>query len=264
MMARLVLSVVVLFLMRSASDASMFVPLDSLTPPHQTGSLRLTSNVAGAKVYLDSIFVGETPCELMNIGSGVHFVTVAHPDEHNWFRPSVTETLDVRPGEILERAVKLIAVYNISSSPDNAMIRRGDSVVGHTPLLYSTIASTHELTLTKDGYEVESLTLPDAVCPVHVVMRPHPGERHPALSALVTGERSKNLMPVYYTLGGTVVAGVASAYFKIKADSYHHDYRATGDPGALDRVRRFDTLAGIALVTSELGVLFLSYLLLSH
>ena len=264
MMARLVFAVIGIVLMRPASSASMFVPPDSLTPVVQMGSLRLTSNVAGAKVYLDSICIGEAPCELMSIGSGVHLVTVTHPDEHNWFHPSVTETLVVRPGEHLERLVKLAFVYNISSSPDDATIRRGDSVLGQTPLLYSTTSTDHELTLMKDGYERESLMFPDASGPVHVVLRPLPGEDRPALSALVAGGRSKNLMPVYYTLGGTVVAGVAAAYFKIKADSYHRDYQATGDPGALDRVRRFDTIAGIALVTSELGVLFLSYLLLSH
>jgi len=86
----------------------------------------------------------------------------------------------------------------------------------------------------------------------------------PAEPMILTREQSKNSLPIYLTSGTAVVAGVAAAYFKIKADSRYNDYQQSGDPAALEGVHRYDTISGMALVTSEASILFLSYLLLSR
>ena len=261
---RHMVTVVGVLLLPSMLDAFALAPADTITTATQEGTVRIESNVYGAKVYLGDTFLGHTPCEMTNLAVGTYHVRIVHPDENSWYHPPVQDSFIVHPGEHPERLIMLSTIYTISSTPADAEVRLRDSVLGRTPLLYSSASSTTELKLRKDGYEEEPLTLPKSGGPVHAVLRPQPNVPQPGLSALFTNEQSKNLAPVYYTLGGTVVSGVAAAYFKIKADSYHSDYRATGDQGALDRVRRYDTISGIALVATELGVVLLSYLLLSH
>ena len=71
-------------------------------------------------------------------------------------------------------------------------------------------------------------------------------------------------VPLYLTTAGAIVCGSLAAYFKLQADKEYDDYQYTGDQETLKRVKRNDTISGIALVACEINLVALTYFLLSR
>ncbi len=64
-----------------------------------TGSVSVSSNPAGAGVYLDNVYVGITPLTIPGVSSGSHVVLLTHQGYANWqatvqVQQGVTETVD--------------------------------------------------------------------------------------------------------------------------------------------------------------------------
>ncbi len=227
-------------------------------------TLTLSSNPQGAKVYIDSLFVGRTPLDSQRIAPGKHVLRCVHPNSPSWAAPMITETLAVSASGHLGRTLTFPTLYVVKSYPYGAIVRYRDSILGTTPYMLSANSGKDFVTLSKEGYEdvILPLTPPggEIFAQLRSLLKNPAGES----SFIVSGEQSKNLFPVYLASGTTVLAGVAAAYFKIKADGRYNDYRLSGDTGTLDEVHRLDRFSGIALVTSELSLIALSYLLLSR
>ncbi len=247
----------------STLDGRNAVVADTSPGDSILATFTLNSNPQGAQVYIDSLLIGRTPLDSQRIPPGTHVLRFVHANYRSWLAPMVTETLTVPPGAHLTRTWTFPTIYVVKSEPYGATVRYRDSSVGTTP--YILCASQKEvIALSKDGYEDEI-----------IVLTPEGGELFARMRSLVrtpagesplvaSGEKSKNLFPVFLTSGTTILTGVASAYFKMKADGRYNDYRLSGDAGTLDEVHRFDRLSGIALVTSELSLIALSYFLLSR
>ncbi len=78
------------------------------------------------------------------------------------------------------------------------------------------------------------------------------------------GKVVPSTVPLYLTTAGAIVCGSLAAYFKLQADKEYDDYQYTGDQESLKRVKRNDTISGIALVACEINLVALTYLLLSR
>ncbi len=78
------------------------------------------------------------------------------------------------------------------------------------------------------------------------------------------GKVVPNNLPLYLTTAGAIIGGGVAAYFKIQADKEYDDYQYTGDQASLDRVKRYDTISGIALAACEINLAALTYFLLSR
>ncbi|HEV8537824.1 MAG TPA: PEGA domain-containing protein [Bacteroidota bacterium] len=234
---------------------------DSSRSPAQDALLSVQSNVAGVKVFVDTLLLGETPVEDARVTAGEHILHFVHPDSKNWLLPAIVETLVVAPSDHIVRTATFPTVYHIISNPYGAEVYYNDSVIGQTPLIFAAVTERGVVTLRHGGYDDQILPLPDGGGLLHATLPSRIGE---APSPLLNGEEVKSLTPVYLATGTAIFSGALAAYFKIKADGYYNDYKKSGDTGALDRVRRLDTLSGVTLLTSEVSLFVLSYLLLSR
>jgi hypothetical protein len=66
----------------------------SKTLPVQTGSLSISSNPLGAKIYLDNEYKGTTPLTLSDVSIGLHTIILTLPDH-----TQVSKTVTVNPGQ---------------------------------------------------------------------------------------------------------------------------------------------------------------------
>ncbi|HTK80728.1 MAG TPA: PEGA domain-containing protein [Bacteroidota bacterium] len=227
-----------------------------------SATLSAHSGTRDVIAYIDTTEIGMLPVNNVAVPPGIHTVTFRRAGENSWIASVVAETLMFAAGEDVERDVIFPKIYHVTSDPYGANIFLNDSLVGQTPAVLELDRSNGILTMTKEGYESASLSLSGGEQQlVHATLMPNSGI---APSALVSEEQMKSLTPVVLTSGAAILAGTAAAYFKIKADGYYNDYRQNGDEGALDRTRRYDTISGVALVTSSASLLLLSYFLLSR
>jgi hypothetical protein len=78
-----------------------------------------------------------------------------------------------------------------------------------------------------------------------------------------SGSSERTGLRLYVSGGATLVAGVAAAYFKIKADGKNALFQDTGDPALQRETHRLDISAALALLATQVGFAFFTYFLLS-
>ncbi len=117
-----------------------------------TGTLQVTSNVNGAQVFVDNVFVGNTPVSVTaNPGNRSVRVTA------NGYRPE-TQTVTVRAGQVTSVNFNLGAVVqngtlNITVSPSNAAVFVDNVRVGFGSQSVNVTPGQHTIRVTADGYQ---------------------------------------------------------------------------------------------------------------
>jgi hypothetical protein len=254
------LIIAIIFVSAQCSAVSFFE--DSL---QTTGaSVTFQSDRAGVKVYDDTLLIGTTPFNSVQVEAGTHIFRYVHPEERSWLYTAIRETVTLAASEQHTCVINFPVIFHITSEPYGAMIRSGDSVLGQTPLLVPSDSVGNIITLMKDGYETAEIPLYTDQQNIHIKLVKINGALLDEKAEYLSGEPSHSNTNIYIATGATVVTGIAAVYFKTKADSYYGEYRLTNDPRLLDKVRTYDTVSGISLAASEIGIFVLSYLLLSR
>ena len=236
---------------------------DSLHLSSESSMLTIRSNAPGTRIFIDDRFVGISPLSGIPITKGEHKLRYLHPDSLRWPLPVIVESLVISADSSIERTVNFPSMVYFTTEPYGASIRLNDSVIGTTPLYYSANLSGQVVTFAKGGYEDASMVVSADGGEVYSRLRAIDGNMRNESALMVSGERSKNLTPIFIASYGTILAGGMAAYFKIQADQRYNEYLSGGDPATLDHVHQLDRFSAIALVTSQLSFIALSYLLLS-
>ncbi len=225
--------------------------------------LSINADVAGAKIYIDTNFIGITPLDSIQIYPGIYGIHIIHPDERNWYREVLNDSVTIPERKHLKRYYVFQNIFYISSVPSGAGVFLEDSLLGYTPLIYKDIRSSLVLRLEKENYKPVETFIDRNNGSVHVnFVTLEPNELQ--LNNEYLSQNSINLpVSVYLAATGSLSFGLATALLKIKADDYYKQYRQTGDEDLLANVKKYDTLSGISLVACELSSVLLAYLLLT-
>ncbi len=139
----------------------------------------------------------------------------------------------------------------LNSDPQDVKVFTGDSLIGYTPLFIS--SEIFPLVLRKTGYQAKKISQSD-FADGRIVKLIFTGSQE---------EKSFYERPVFkYLIGGILVFGAATAYFKIKADNAFSDYQKTQKQTSLDSTHRYDLVSGIAFgaLQINLGILIYHFL----
>jgi hypothetical protein len=170
------------------------------------GVVSITSNIEGANIYCDSLFIGITPLSNVVLSPGRHAIMVIDGTPFQWNALRKEREIDIT-GETP-------VVIHIEFPADSVVRRNPEDFVQHD-----------------------------------IFVNPKKVEFHPLL---MTGG------------GIAIVSGIATAYYKIQADTRYDKFLATGDSKLLQEAHRFDTMAAITLALSQIGLAIVAYCLLSE
>jgi hypothetical protein len=264
----LLIACAILSVSLSAPAAASQAPADSLAGPGQA-RLEILTDIDSALVYLDTLYAGRTPLVLDSLPAGTYLTRIIPPHEQSWLEHAITDTLVLSSGQRLSRRYELREYLAVRSDPPGAQVFLGDSLAGETPLLLR-IALLHpdgRLMLRKDGYEPFTLAT-DGIKGSIVQSTLKAGWQHPPLeeSPFLTAKSgwSPRRMSLYLSGGAAVLAGIASAYFKISADDRQDAYLMSGNPALLSERQRLDRWAGVTFAITQVGLAIFSYLLISE
>ncbi len=146
----------------------------------------------------------------------------------------------------------------LNSEPQDAEVFSGDSLIGYTPLFISSEISP--LVLRKTDYQTKKISQSD-FADGRIVKLIFTGS--PRCKGGRQEGKSFYERPVFkYLIGGILVLGAATAYFKIKADNAFSDYQQTQNQTSLDSTHRYDLVSGIAFgaLQINLGILIYHFL----
>jgi hypothetical protein len=241
---------------------------DSNAAQDSAGILTIQSDVDSAVVFLDSTRVGVTPLVLRDVRPGMYSLKVVHPDLGNWLTGSITDSVEIGPGEEKSLRYAFERRFLVLSIPSGAEVVVQDSVRGLTPYLMKLgeQEALPRITLRKPGYDTAEVTLSDAPRGVKTVSlekrwQPESGEETP--NELASGDEG-GALHIYLTGAATVLAGAAAAYFKIQADNKNSEYLRNLDPSLRSETRRLDTASALCLTASQVGFGLLAYFLLAE
>ncbi|MDD1716046.1 MAG: PEGA domain-containing protein, partial [Methanolinea sp.] len=143
----------------SVSAGSTTTLNPTLTSSPSYGSISVTSNPAGAGVYLDGTYQGRIglgqPFNIVSILPGTHVILLSLPGYQDY-----SATITVNPGVITPVYVKFVAApaqtdgnINIVSSPSSAEVYLDNVYQGYTPFtVHNVAAGTHTVLMRLSGY----------------------------------------------------------------------------------------------------------------
>jgi hypothetical protein len=229
-------------------------------------SLTIATGPDTALVFIDSVQRGTTPLTVDSLAAGNHIIRLVHADVPSWLTGTILDTVHCGPGERRTLRYSFERRVLIITDPSGALVFAGDSSLGTTPMVFALPPGgiPGGLSASKQGYERMVIPLPPGQGGITRAVLKKLWQSDPPEGALVresNGDRSS--IRLYVAGGITVVAGIAAAYFKIKADNRNAAYQANGSPALRDETRRLDTAAGISLIATQIGFGFLTYFLLA-
>ncbi len=236
---------------------------DSTIPISDSTKLNINSNIEGAKIYLNDIFIGRCPLVDYKVQPGSYKIRATNPNERSWYSQVSIDSITLKPGEVYTKFIELKYTYLINSQPTGADVFNKDSLIGKTPLVFYTISASEFISLKKDGYNDVEMIVKKASPNVYVQLElVNPVSNH-ILSPYLNIDGTSLKLPVFIAGGSTVIFGINAAWLKIKADNYYTNYQITGDKAILKKVKRYDRLSGISLTACQVSNILLAYLLLS-
>jgi hypothetical protein len=229
-------------------------------------SLAIESTPESAYVLVDGRLAGQTPISVDSLGSGIHILTLQHPDVENWLTEPIIDTVKLLGGEHKALRYSLGTRYFITSIPFGAEVLVSDSVIGTTPIVTSPPLSLESITLRKAGYEPTSVR--PAVNQGGIISIPlkkiwQNDENGWSYFKDNDGKSSKSA-GLYIAGTATILSGVAAAYFKIKADDRYQQYLGSNNSSFLSQTNRLDTAAAIAIVATQVGLGLFTYFLFTQ
>ncbi len=137
------------------------------------------------------------------------------------------------------------------SDPVDAYVYSNDTLLGSTPL--NIIAAPKMIQLKKPGYK-------DLVTDLENVSASLKLEK-----TMVKNSKSFYKGDLFkYLIGGLVILGGTTAYFKLMADDKFESYQFTGDDKLLKETRRYDLISGITFGALQINFGILLYYFLSE
>ena len=122
----------------------------------KNGSLSISSDPKGARVFLDNNFKGETPLDIKNITTGQYSLKLVLPGYQEW-----TSTIIILPVLTVRISADLVpkeepdyGSISVISNPQGAKVYLDNAYKGNTPLNIRNVATgRHNIRIMLSGYE---------------------------------------------------------------------------------------------------------------
>ncbi len=212
--------------------------------------VNIKSDLDNSKIYLNSKLEG-TGSVVAFLGPGIYKLRITASGKV-WSNKIFSDILRVIDcGKDITLNYYFHNRRYLDSEPQDAEVIANDSVLGYTPLFIP--MQYTDVTLKKSSYQSRNVELQKDKTS-QLIKLDFVGKYE---------EVNFYKKPIFkYLLGGIVVLGAATAYFKIKADDSFSDYQRTTNNLFLDDTHKYDLLSGIAFgaLQINLGVLIYYFL----
>ena len=213
--------------------------------------LKVNTDLDRAGIFINGKYSGAGKAEI-KLKKGIYIIKASEPS-NVWNARVITDTVNISCCNSTKIIYMSFAYFRyLDTAPQNASVFIEDSLIGYTPLFISSRADHMELR--KNGYLEKKLDMKSSLNYRKIDLK------------FIGVPQSKSFFRTEifkYLLGGIVVLGGATAYFKLKADNRFSEYQATGLQYKLDETRKYDLISGIAMGALEINFGILIYYFLS-
>jgi hypothetical protein len=229
----------------------------------QDGKINIISKNDSVLVFLDTIFLGQTPVINFPVSSGNYILKGICKKIGKWDNEIIESSVHIKPGDTNTFELRFRKNLRLITKPENAKVFINNNFVGYSPLnLFYNITDT--ILFEKDNYETESFPA-DLIKKelIQISMKPKIIFQQDENNNFAVRKNGSN-KTIYYLIGGGLAFGVFAVITKINADDLETEYKSSHNQDIKSKIRTYDTVSGISLMLFEACFLTLSYLLLSN
>ncbi|MEJ2196126.1 MAG: hypothetical protein P8X73_14870 [Ignavibacteriaceae bacterium] len=212
--------------------------------------LTIQSDIEEIFVFVDDTLAGNGKTVDINLEPGSYKI-VTTENTRLWDARSFIDTLEIEFCENINLKYKFNSEVLLNSEPQDAQVFSNDSLMGYTPLLIP--MEFDRIRLEKFGYETAIVNYAEF------------NENQP-VRLNFTGEIDEGKFfdkTLFKVLVGSMLAlGVATAYFKLEADTKFDEYQITGDDELLTQTNRLDEISGVTFVAMQINFGLIIYFFL--
>jgi hypothetical protein len=249
-----------------------FLVSSPLARDRPVGYISVECGGAPMLVAVDGQTAGDCPVDSIPLAPGPHLVQ-AWPSAGRAFSATpLTRRVEVVANNLTLVDLSSTRLVRIESEPFGAMITRGGTPVGTTPLTLSVSPDDQGLLVEMDGFQPVTLSarsLLDGPSPLRLVLEPIPGAHLTSPHTLSQPSAAGNRGVSPYLTGAACVGAITAAVLlKEEADSEFKDYLVTGNLDEMNRhfkrAQKLDSWAVASMVVGEVTLGLLIYDLWRH
>ena len=236
----------------------------------QQGFLKIDSPEFGLIVTLNDSLAGTTPLELLKIDCGPYELKISNPKKGLWKNNDWLQQINI----VANDTTTVKAVFNrtiiIRSTPYDAKILLDNKHIGNTPLYFELPSSNNRLLLIKkkyfEPYRIDLFKNP--VSTINVSLKPIgnlPNHFH-NIQFQKEKKLQRNKKLAYALMAVAICSGLATVYFKDKAELKYNQYLTAGNVKDMNRyyadTKKFDKIYSISLGVFEVSFVLSFYFLI--
>lgn len=209
--------------------------------------LIIETDIELVQIFINDSLVSASPYFNSELPDGWYKIIVIENSDR-WDAISFSDSVLLTGCETKKLSYNRNKKVYIDTSPQDAYVFYGDSLLGNTPLFVE--GESYPIKLTKPGYAVEEFYLNDLAQKNLITLK----------SLQLPKEESFFYSSTFHILAATAVAlGAFSAYYKLKADDSYDEYQFSGDQKLLDDTNRYDLISGITFTALQINFGFILY-----
>jgi hypothetical protein len=212
---------------------------------------------------LDGHVLGRGPMRVDSVLPGRHTVRSIPRSLTAWESSEFVDTVDVQPGDTVHVHFPREGSLFLESVPTGARVMLGDSLLGNTPVVLppSLRLQGAQISIERDGFHTAALGEGGFLHPLaHVTLEPLFG----AQPGFQQGISSKfSTAGAVLTGTGAIIAGVAAAWLKNKADAKSQEYISGGNSALRAEIDRLDSWGAVSLFICQGLLVYLALQLLA-
>lgn len=214
--------------------------------------LVIEADITPVNIFINNSLVSDSGFYQAELDSGLYKITVIENSD-KWNSISYFDSVFITKCTTKKLLYKRDNKIYLDTSPQDAYVFSGDSLLGNTPLFIQD--NLNDITLIKPGYAEKKLKL-DYIAQNNLVK---------LTSLNLQNEKSFFYSSAFHILAATAVAlGAFSAYYKLKADDSYDEYQISRDPELLDNTNKYDLMSGIAFTALQINFGFIIYKFLTE
>ena len=231
-----------------------------------TGHITVLSTPPGARIQLDSTWIGNAPLYDVAVPPGRHVLRAYPPYSGIWNIADQTITFHVQSGQDTTIQFTFTPPLFINSIPPQATVFLDSTEIAQTPAYIPYLRVKGKMLLfTKRGYQPAQVVV-QSNHPLQVTLQKKEGfteEKRPPLLKIVP---QNNRAAKFTLMATTLFSHWAAFLLKRKADTYHEKYQRTAQPDEIlrywNQTRKYDRYSDIALATSYISLSAFIYLVI--
>jgi hypothetical protein len=243
---------------------------DSLCTGNANGWISIVSAIDSINIFLDNLFIGQTPIYQKTIPTGKHQLKAVHHPITEWNLQAWNQNFEIAANETLFFQVTPPRQIYLNSQPYGASVIHQDQIIGTTPFFFLASDSTAGfVVLRKPGY-LDFIIKPAELNTlfVNAQLKENKEIKDSILqfSSIIQNRQKRKKILTYSMLGLTVASGISAVYFKQQADDRYQDYQSASHPADLNRLfeetQKLDNYTAVSYGVFQLSFITSLYLLL--